>query len=468
MRREPTIPLLAVTLGLTSFAYGAIIGVLIQIQLASGTNLFPGGADAIGAHAGTMVFSYLILVAMGLLEWRTVGLRRRSRTGQVQIGALFGGGLLLALTLLFLDQSAVQAVGGIYLLVELVAVALFTGRVVRHAVRIDWRAASPERHLATSAAFVVVATAIFLYVVFLFISTGDPSKIPAGVLVASDHAAFIGVITNLIFGLALRLAADRRDRWPWADQVVFWAMNGGLVVFLVGLIAVSPELKRIGSPIMGIAILLGLATIAVRLWSSDLREADTVDEIAVCLTAIAATARRAVSRRPRPRCIAPAARAASRISPCSAGDGRDGLAEDPQGGRHLGGADGQGGRHPDGLPAALQDEQPAHEAGPLDLLGVLGRVELDPDHQPLAADVDDQPRVPDGEPAKTGERLLAAGRGVLDEPALEEVDRGQRRRAGDRVAAVGRAVGAGAPRLEDRRLRDERGERSSRWRSPWP
>ncbi len=98
---------------------------------------------------------------------------------------------------------------------------------------------------------------------------------------ASDHAAFIGVITNLIFGLALRLAADRSDRWPWADQVVFWAMNGGLVVFLLGLIAVSPELKRIGAPIMGIAILLGLATIAIRLWSSDLREADTVDEIAV-------------------------------------------------------------------------------------------------------------------------------------------------------------------------------------------
>ncbi len=280
LRREPTIPLLAVTLGLTSFAYGAIIGVLIQIQLASGTNLFPGGADAIGAHAGTMVFSYLILVAMGLLEWRIVGLRRRSRTGLVQIAALFGGGLLLALSLLFLDTAAVQAVGGIYLLVEIVAVALFTGRVVRHAVRIDWRAASPERHLAAAAVFVLVATVIFLYVVFLFISTGDQSKIPAGVLIASDHAAFIGVITNLVFGLALRLGADRRDRWPWADQVVFWAMNGGLIVFLVGLVAASSELKRIGSPIMGIAILLGLATIALRLGWSNLREAGTLDEIA--------------------------------------------------------------------------------------------------------------------------------------------------------------------------------------------
>ena len=279
IRREPTIPLLAVVLGLTSFGYGAVIGVLIQIQLAGGVNLFPAGADSIGAHAGTMVFSYLILVAMGLLEWRVVGLRRRSRGGIVQIVALFGGGLLLALTLLFLDQSAVQAVGGIYLLVELIAVILFTVRVARHAVRLSWQAPSPERHLAASAAFVIVATAIFLYVVFLFISTGDPSRIPAGVLIASDHAAFIGVITNLIFGLALRLSADRQDRWAWADQVVFWAMNGGLVVFLLGLVAASAELKRVGAPIMGLAILLGLLTIAVRLWGSDLSEAEKRDEI---------------------------------------------------------------------------------------------------------------------------------------------------------------------------------------------
>jgi hypothetical protein len=95
-----------------------------------------------------------------------------------------------------------------------------------------------------------------------------------GVLVASDHAAFIGVITNTTFGLTLALVADRADRWRWADQPVYWAMNLGLIVFLLGLIAESPELKRIGSPIMGIAILVGLATIALRLWESDLGAAE--------------------------------------------------------------------------------------------------------------------------------------------------------------------------------------------------
>ena len=270
---QRSLPSLALALGLTTFAYGAVIGVLLQVQGALATNLFPANGDAIGAHAATMVFSYLILVAMGLIEWRLMGLTPRSRGGLVQVGALFGGGLILAFTLLLLDQAAVQAVGGIYLLVELVAVGFFARRVLPHALRADWRSGAPGRHIAMAAVFVIIATAIFLYVVFLFISTGDPNKIPTGVLVASDHAAFIGVMTNLIFGLALGLAADRGDRWPWAGQVVFWTVNVGLVVFLLGLIAESPELKRIGSPVMGIGILIGLATIALRLWSSDLSAA---------------------------------------------------------------------------------------------------------------------------------------------------------------------------------------------------
>ncbi len=270
---QRSLPALALALGLTTFAYGAVIGVLLQVQGALATNLFPANGDAIGAHAATMVFSYLILIAMGLIEWRLMGLTPRSGGGLVQVGALFGGGLILAVTLLLLDQSAVQAVGGIYLLVELVAVGFFARRVLPHALRSDWRSGTPSRHIAMAAVFVIIATAIFLYVVFLFISTGDPNKIPTGVLVASDHAAFIGVMTNLIFGLALGLAADRQDRWPWAGQVVFWAVNLGLAIFLLGLIAASPELKRIGSPIMGIGILVGLATIALRLWSSDLSAA---------------------------------------------------------------------------------------------------------------------------------------------------------------------------------------------------
>jgi hypothetical protein len=113
-----------------------------------------------------------------------------------------------------------------------------------------------------------------MYVVYLFITTPDQADIPLGVVTAFDHSVFIGVMTNLILGMGLTLAADQASRWSWADQLVFWVVNIGLVIFLIGLVAASPEIKRIGAPTMGIGILLGLATVALRLWSSDLSGAD--------------------------------------------------------------------------------------------------------------------------------------------------------------------------------------------------
>ena len=268
-----SLPTLAVALGLTTFTYGALIGVLLQIQFATGKNLFPAGGDAIGAHAATMAFGYLVLVAMGFVEWRLKGTLDRPRLGVVQVGALFLGAIVLAVALLFLDDQGVQAAGGVNLLLTLVAIVVFVVRIGPVALRTDWLAARPSRHVHVAAIFVVVAAALFMYVIFLFITTADPSKIPTGVLTAFDHSVFIGVMTNIILGMTLTLAADRADRWPWAGQVVFWVVNVGLAIFLVGLVAASPEIKRIGAPTMGIGILLGLATVAIRLWSSGLNAA---------------------------------------------------------------------------------------------------------------------------------------------------------------------------------------------------
>ena len=59
---------------------------------------------------------------------------------------------------------------------------------------------------------------------------------------------------------------------------------------------------------------------------------------------------------------------------------------------------------------------------------------------------------------QAGHRLLTARRRVLDQPALEQLDRREGRRAGDRVAAVRGAVGADAPRFHDLRGRDHRAQ----------
>jgi hypothetical protein len=270
------LPALTVALAITSFTYGAIIGVLIQIQLASGTTIFPKNADFIGAHAGTMVFSYLVLAAMGLIEWRLKGTAGRPTLGLIQVGSLFLGGVVLALALLLFgaDQSdagknAIQAAGGIDMLLQLIAVVLFAVRIVPAAMRTDWMATGAGQRLGIASLFVVVAIVLFIYEIFLFIS-GKAFEDIAGIAIALDHSVFIGVITNLTVAVALSLTADRPAPSPALGQLAFWGQNGGLVVFMAGLITNTPILKQIGAPVMGVAILVALAIVAMRLRDSSL------------------------------------------------------------------------------------------------------------------------------------------------------------------------------------------------------
>ena len=278
-RTNRSLPVLAAALGFTIFAWGAFVGVLLQIQMASGAQIFPASGDIIGAHAGAMVFGYLILVAMGLLEWQLKGTTDRPRGGLAQVVLLFAGGAVISLGLLFLPASLTPVMGMVDLVLELAAIVIFTIRVLPTALRTAWGAATGARHIAASAVFVPVAMAAFMYVIVLFITKG-PSGLSPRVLEASDHAAFIGVITNLVLGLIFRATADRGGTTGMVGQVGFWVMNLGLVVFLLGLLQDSDSLIRVGAPVMGVGILLVIWVAGRRLWGSSLRSAELPAETA--------------------------------------------------------------------------------------------------------------------------------------------------------------------------------------------
>lgn len=260
---ERTLPRLAVVLGLTSFGYGAVVGVLIQVGLALELVILPG--DTIGAHASAMTFGYLVLCAMGLIEWRILGTRGLPALGVVQVAALFIGGLIISISLLL---GIEQAGGGIYLLTQLVAVVIFVIRIGPRAMRAAWASPDPTRHFAVASTWAVAALILFMYLVFTFISAADPENaLPLNVLLASDHAVYIGVITNIVLGLLALLFL--RGRAPgWVSQVIFWGVNLGLAVFVVGLIVDTSEIKRIGAPVMGVTLLLALALLAARMWGT--------------------------------------------------------------------------------------------------------------------------------------------------------------------------------------------------------
>jgi hypothetical protein len=255
---ERSLPRLALALSLTSFAYGAVFGVLLQIAFAMEITILPG--DGIAAHASAMTFGYLVLAAMGFIEWRLLGTRDLPRLGVVQVVALFAGGLIISLSLL---AGAEQAGGGIYLLTQLVAVVAFVVRIWPRALRVAWLAAEPIRHVAAASIWVVVALILFMYIVFTFISNpDDPNALPLNVLIASDHAVYIGVITNVVLALLSVLLLRADVRRSWVGQVIFWGVNLGLVVFVVGLIVDTADVKRIGAPVMGITLLVALAILA--------------------------------------------------------------------------------------------------------------------------------------------------------------------------------------------------------------
>ena len=267
---ERTLPRLAVALGLTSFAYGAVFGVLLQVAFAMNITILPG--DAIGAHASAMTFGYLVLVAMGLIEWRLLGTRGLPPLGLVQVGSLFLGGLIISVSLLV---GAEQAGGGIYLLTQLIAVVAFVIRIWPRAMRVPWVGAEPIRHVAAAAVWVVAALILFMYIVFTFISKpDDPNALPLNVLIASDHSVYIGVITNVMLSLLVGLLLRADVRRSWIGQVIFWGVNLGLVVFVIGLILDTAVIKRIGAPVMGITLLFALGVVA---WSA-YRETLTASE----------------------------------------------------------------------------------------------------------------------------------------------------------------------------------------------
>jgi len=270
---ERSLPRLAVTLGLTSFGYGAVVGVLIQVSYALGVAILPG--DFIGAHASAMTFGYLVLVAFGLIEWRLLGTAGLPRAGLVQVLALFVGGLVISIGLL---AGAEQAAGGLYLLTQLVAVVLFVVRILPRALRVGWLDGDPIRHIAAASIWVIGALILFMYLVFSFITAADPSDpsaFPLNVLIASDHAVYIGVITNIVLALLSLLVLDDAARRSWIGHVIFWGVNLGLLVFVVGLIVDTAAIKRIGAPVMGLTLYVALAILAMRAWSASLASAES-------------------------------------------------------------------------------------------------------------------------------------------------------------------------------------------------
>lgn len=252
-----SVPRLAVLAAITSLLVGAVLGILLGLKIAGHDVLPDGGEDA---HPAAMVIGFLIPIGMAVAEWR---LRpelvdtEADRAGRLQIALPFVGGLSVMIGLL----ANVDPLVMLSLPFEIIGVGIFVRRMWPAIAALDWRTGGWARGGALTVLYLVVNIAFFVYIVSKYAEDLDAA--PFRLFLALDHLMFVGVMTNSLFGLLDGMATRRV--WERVDDWVLAGMNVGLVIFVIGLLQEEASIKRIGTPIMGTAILVGLATFAARL-----------------------------------------------------------------------------------------------------------------------------------------------------------------------------------------------------------
>ncbi len=260
---ESSVARLGLLLAWISLIVGSVLGVLLGIYTSQGE--IPGLDDETATavsegHPPAMVIGFLILAAMAVIEWLFRNHTRWSadRLGSAQMWILFTAGLLANVG--FLTRMEEELLGPANLLM-IVGVVILLVRYRGDLLPTGWRDAGTGVYVRLSSLFLVVylilGTVLIVGVISGSIDFDAMTEAQNGLILGFDHTMFIGVMTNLLFG-AIVLGAMGRRALSTLDRVVVWGVNLGIVGFLIGLLTVSPVMKRISTPVMGTALLIGI------------------------------------------------------------------------------------------------------------------------------------------------------------------------------------------------------------------
>ncbi len=241
-------------LALLFLVIGAVLGVALGLQLADVEVVPPENAEQLGgAHPAAMVIGYVILAATALVEWLLregrVPSISESKAGVVQMSSIFLAGVLGMLGLLLDNEVLLQA----NVPLEVIGLVILIWRLRRELAPSRWGASVPGNMARTAVIGLVLGVALLAYVVSQFVSGAEIEEVEPA-LIALDHINFIMVITNLIFAMmaTASLVSDM------ANRVIYWGANIGVLGFAVGIITETAVVKRIFTPILGLALLYGI------------------------------------------------------------------------------------------------------------------------------------------------------------------------------------------------------------------
>ena len=252
-----SVPRLGILAAVATLTFGGVLGVLLGVMLATGNDILPG--DAYASHPATMVIGFLIPVGMALAEWNVrpeLLEQKATRAGWLQIGLPFIGGICVTAGLLADAPPLIS----LSLPFEVIGVGILVKRLWPGVKTLDVERAGPSFLAFQTVIWLVLNIVFFIYLIGRF--QGDFDKVRIGLILALDHMMFIGVMSNSLFAQVRHAAPSAK---PVAVRVLFYLMNIGLGIFILGLLADTAILKRVGTPIMGLGILHGIALFTIAL-----------------------------------------------------------------------------------------------------------------------------------------------------------------------------------------------------------
>jgi len=242
-------------LALAFLVFGAVLGVLLGLQLAEVEIVAPENADRLaGAHPGAMVAGFVILAGLALIEWLIqdrVPTISESKMGAVQMTLLFLAGVALVIGIL-LDNEALLMPGVLF---QVLGALILLGRHGRRLAPAGWGGDVANR-LVRVAVLGILVVVVLLAILISQVVAGKEFTELLHIALALDHINFLLVSTSLIFAM-MSHGSRVSDA---ANRVIFWGLTIGVTGFAVGLLLEENVIKRIFTPILGLALLYGIYT----------------------------------------------------------------------------------------------------------------------------------------------------------------------------------------------------------------
>jgi hypothetical protein len=270
---------LGLILAWLSMLIGAVLGVLLGIF--TSLNEIPGLADDTAArlaeaHPPAMVIGFLFLAAFSIIEWllHEEQTWAESRAGATMMWLAFVGGIIVNIAFI----SDVEDLLGPANLLAIAGVGVLIWRARSLLVPSGWTGAGTGAYPRFSIMFLIAYLVLLTVIVQRFVSGAmDVNALQdweLGLILTFDHVMFIGVMTFLLFGV---LASQINDGSgvTVVDKILLWGVAAGITGFAVGLLTVTAAVKQVFTPIMGVALLVGIGYYVIQLGKAPEQPSET-------------------------------------------------------------------------------------------------------------------------------------------------------------------------------------------------